>query len=202
MQGLGLLLVLAIGLIWNRGYAVGEPRPGHETREALFAAFREAVRNLDPEAILELCDEDTIRLGLVFVSDLDPAKIPEYAAIPGFPEYIDRQRAGHRYTVLEKIPPELKGPEERLLAALEIRMLNSGEEFCRGFEGYIGDTEPLFEIPGLDGYEVFTLEDLHACEGVRRAFPVVQKEGQWYIGYLGAMVFGSMMDQTLERMAP
>ena len=160
---LGPLLALLLVHRGGEGFALGEPRPGHESREALFAAFREAVRNLDPEAILELCDEDTVKLGMVFVSDVDPRTIPEYASIPGLPEHLLRWRGMHRSTVLDKIPAATKDPRERLLAALKIRMLNAGENFCRNYEGFIGEEEPLFAIPGLGGYEVFTFEDLRSA---------------------------------------
>jgi len=199
----GFMFLLVLGLAGVGGYAVGDSRPGRESRETLFAAFRQAVRGLDPEAILELCDDETVKIGLVFVSDVDPRTIPEYVMIPGLPEHIITIRGLDRLTVLDKIPPGITDPRQRLLAALKIRMQNAGEDFCRNFEGFIGEQQPLISIPDLEGYEVFTFEDLHPCEGcARKGFPVVQKNGRWYIGYFGAMVFGAMVDRTIERMSP
>jgi len=202
LRGFSLLLVLALGHGGGRGHAVSEPRPGHESREALFAAFKEAVRNVDPEAILELCDEDTVKVGLVFVSDVDPRSIPQYAAIPGLPECIENQRDNHRLTVLEKIPHDLRAPRERLLAALKIRMLNSGEEYCRNYEGRLEGAAPLFELEGIEGYEEYTEEELKVCEDQWRSFPIVKKNGRWYIGYYGGLILTTKMYQTLDRMAP
>ena len=194
-------LVIVV-LVLNHGVTMGEPgeepNPGFDTREAIFQAFTDAVRRLDPEGILDLCDSDTIELGSVWISGTDPRTIPEYAAIPGLVQEIEKSNAYNR-EILEKIPETLTDPYDRLVEAIRLRMLKAGEEYCRSFDGRLGDPKPFFSIPGIEGYEQYTEEEHHACEGVIKAFPLVRKDGKLRIGFFGFKVLTAYTNQTLDK---